>query len=295
VQKGNKILGEHENIAIGKAMSGDTDADARLVDGDVLSIRQLSGWSGISASVSVVGEVVHPSVYGIRDGERLSSVLRRAGGFRPGAYVFGAVLDRVQVREFAEKNRQDMIRRIEGGENLKFKTEDASLVGAALQQQQQVLAALKTQTPSGRLVIHISPDINRWANTSADVELRAGDTILIPKRPTFVLVTGQVYNGSAISLSPGKTASWYLAQAGGPTNLADKGNIFVIRADGSVIGRGNSGSGLWRGSVLNARLEPGDTVVVPEKFIGTSAWKNLLSVAQFASSVAITAHIAGVF
>ncbi len=295
VQNGNKILGEHENIAIGKAMSGDTDADARLVDGDVLSIRQLSGWSGISASVSVIGEVVHPSTYGIRDGERLSSVLRRAGGFRPGAYVFGAVLDRVQVREFAEKNRQDLIRRIEGGENLKFKTEDASLVGAALQQQQQVLAALKTQTPSGRLVIHISPDINRWANTSADVELRAGDTILIPKRPTFVLVTGQVYNGSAISLSPGKSAGWYLAQAGGPTNLADKGNIFVIRADGSVIGRGNSGSGLWRGSVLNARLEPGDTIVVPEKFIGSSAWKNLLSIAQFTSSVAITAHIAGVF
>ena len=193
------------------------------------------------------------------------------------------------------QNRQDLIRRIEGGENLKFKAEEAGLVGAALQQQQQVLTSLKNQTPSGRLVIHISNDINHWANTAADVELRAGDTILIPKRPTFVLVTGQVYNGSALSFSPGKSTSWYLAQAGGPTNLADKGNIFVIRADGSVIGRGNSGSGLWRGSVLSAKLQPGDTVVVPEKFIGNSAWKNLLSVAQFASSIAITARVAGVF
>jgi protein involved in polysaccharide export with SLBB domain len=295
VQNGSKILGEQQNIAIAKAMAGDADADARLMDGDVLSIRQLSGWSGVSASVSVKGEVVHPSTYGIRDGERLSSVLRRAGGFRPGAYVFGAVLDRVQVREFAEQNRQDLIRRIEGGENFKFKAEDAGLVGAALQQQQQVLTALKNQTPSGRLVIHISPDINRWANTSADVELRAGDTILIPKRPTFVLVTGQVYNGSALSFSPGKSAGWYLQQAGGSTNLADRGNIFVIRADGSVIGRGNRGSGLWRGSVLSAKLEPGDTIVVPQKFIGTSAWKSLLSVAQLASSVAFTAAVAGVF
>ncbi len=295
VQNGNKVLGSHENIAIGKAVAGDADADARLVDGDVLSVRQISGWSNISAAVTVSGEVVHPSTYGIRDGERLSSVLRRAGGFRPGAYVFGAVLERVQVREFAEKNRQDLIRRIEGGENFKFKAEEAGLVGAALQQQQQVLTALKNQTPSGRLVIHISNDINHWANTNDDVELRAGDTILIPKRPTFVMVTGQVYNGSALSFSPGKSTNWYLAQAGGPTNLADKSNIFVIRADGSVIGRGNSGSGLWRGSVMSAKLQPGDTVVVPEKFIGNSAWKNLLSVAQFASSVAITAHIAGVF
>jgi protein involved in polysaccharide export with SLBB domain len=291
VQNGNKVLGEHENVAIGKAISGDADADVRLMDGDVLSVRQLSGWSGVGASVAVTGEVVHPATYGIRDGERLSSVLRRAGGFRPGAYAFGTVLERVQVRDFAEQNRQDLIHRIEGGENLKFKTEDAGLVQAALLQQQQVLTALKNQTPSGRLVIHISPDINRWANTPADVELRAGDTILIPKLPTFVLVTGQVYNGSALSFSPGKSAGWYLDQAGGPTNLADKGNIFVIRADGSVIGRGNRGSGLWRGSVLGAKLQPGDTVVVPEKYIGSSSWKTLLQTAQFLSSMAIAARV----
>jgi protein involved in polysaccharide export with SLBB domain len=201
----------------------------------------------------------------------------------------------VQVQQFAEQNRQDMIRRIEGGENLKFKTEEAGLVQAALQQRQQVLTALKNQTPSGRLVIHISPDIHRWANTSADIELRAGDTVLIPKRPTFVLVTGQVYNGAAISFSPGKNAAWYLQQAGGPTNLADKGNIFVIRADGSVIGRGSNGSGLWRGSVLSTRLQPGDTVVIPEKFIGSSIWKELLNAGQFASSIAIAARVATSF
>jgi protein involved in polysaccharide export with SLBB domain len=221
--------------------------------------------------------------------------LRRAGGFTSGAYPYGAVLERVQVREFAEKKRQDLIHRIESGENQKFKVEEAGLVAVALQQQQQVLSSLKSQPASGRLVIHISSDIKRWANTIDDIELRPGDTILIPKRPNFVLITGQVYNGSAISFLPGKSAGWYLQQAGGPTNLADKGNIFVIRADGSVIGRGNSGSGLWHGSVMSARLQPGDTVVVPEKYFGTSAWKTLLSVAQFASSVAITAHIAGVF
>jgi protein involved in polysaccharide export with SLBB domain len=295
VENGSKVLGEHQEVPIGKAMAGVEDTDVRLMDGDVLSVRQLSGWSEVSASVAVRGEVVHPSVYGIHDGERLSSVLRRAGGFRPGAYPYGAVLERIQVQQFAEKNRQEMIRRIEGGENLKFKTEEAGLVQAALLQQQQVLTALRSQTASGRLVIHISSDIRRWANTANDIELRPGDTILIPKHPTFVLVTGQVYNGSAITFSPGKPANWYLQQAGGPTKLADGKNIFIVRADGSVVGHGNSSGSFWRGSVTSVRLRPGDTVVVPEKFIGTSVWKELLTAGQLASSLAIAARVATSF
>jgi len=267
----------------------------RLVDGDVLSIRKLAGWNEVSASVSVDGEVAHPSVYGIRDGEKLSSVLRRAGGFRPSAYPYGAVLERVQVQELSEKNRQDLIHRIESGQNQQFKVDQAGVVAAAMQQQQQVLASLRSQTASGRLVIHISGDINKWANSVDDIELRAGDRILIPKQPNFVLVSGQVYNASAISFEPGKNAGWYLQQAGGGTNQADKKNVFIIRADGSVIGRGNSGSGLWRGSVLGTRMQPGDTVVMPEKYFGTNVWKTLLDTASFASSMAIAARVATSF
>ncbi len=296
VENGRKVVGEHQEIAMAQALAGDPDSDVRLVDGDVLSIKQLSGWNQVSASVKVSGEVVHPSVYGIREGERLSSLLRRAGGLRAGAYAYGAVLERVQVREFAEKNRQELIHRIEGGENLKFKTEEAGLVQAAMLQQQAVLNALKNQTASGRLVIHISSDINRWANTPADIELRPGDTVLIPKRPNFVLVSGQVYNGSAISFVPGKSAGWYLEQAGGATNLADKRSIFVIRADGSVVGRSNNtAGGLWHGSVLSTKLQPGDTIIVPERFIGSSTWKEVLNAAQFASSIAIAARVATSF
>ncbi len=295
VQNGSKVLGEHQEIAIAKALTGEPDANVRLVDGDVLSIRKLAGWNEVSAAVSLDGEVVHPSVYGIRDGEKLSSVLRRAGGFRASAFPYGAVLERVQVQELSEKNRQDLIRRIESGQNQQFKVDQAGVVAAALQQQQQVLASLRSQPASGRLVIHISNDINRWANTVDDIELRSGDRIVIPKKPNFILVSGQVYNASAISYEPGKNAGWYLQQAGGGTNQADKKNVFIIRADGSVIGHGNSGSGLWHGSVLGTRLQPGDTVVMPEKFFGTNVWKTLLEAGSFASSMAIAARVATSF
>jgi protein involved in polysaccharide export with SLBB domain len=301
VENGKKILGEHREIPIGKAMAGVADTDVRLFDGDVLTIRQLAGWNEVGATISVKGEVQHAGTYGIEQGERLSSILKRAGGFTSAAYPYGAVLERVQVREFNEKNRQDMIHRIEAGSTTVSSSvtgqEQAALVQAAMQQQQQVLSALRNQTASGRLVIHISSDIRRWQNTAADIEVRAGDVLLIPKRPNFVLISGQVYNASAVSFAPGKNAGWYLQQAGGPTNLADKKNIFIIRADGSVIGhQGGGTSGFWHGGVLSARLEPGDSVVVPEKFIsGSSAWKDIMTTAQFISSMAIAARVATSF
>lgn len=301
VENGKRVLGEHEEVPIAKAMAGEPDSDVRLMDGDVLSVRQLSGWNEVGASITIRGEVQHAGIYGIEEGEKLSSVLERAGGFTASAYPYGAVLERVQVREFSEKSRQDMIRRIEGGGNTNISgsvsgAEQAVVVQAAMQQRQQVLASLKNQTPSGRLVIHISSDIRRWKNTASDIEVRAGDVIVIPKRPNFVLVSGQVYNSSAVSYAPGKSASWYLQQAGGPTSLANKGAIYVIRADGSVVGREGGTSSFWRGSVMSLRLQPGDTVVVPEKFItGSSTWKEVLTAAQFASSLAIAARVATSF
>jgi len=159
------------------------------------------------------------------------------------------------------------------------------------EQQAQVITDLKSHPPTGRMVIHISADIDSWANTSADIELRRGDVLTIPKRPSFVLVTGQVYNATALTFSPGKTAGWYLTHVGGTNGTANRKEIFVIRANGSVVGRR---SGSWfDGDVLSTQLEPGDVVVVPQKIIGSSLfWKNLLTTAQLASSIAITAAVA---
>lgn len=301
IENGKRVLGEHEDIPIAKAMSGEPDTDVRLMDGDVLAIRQLSGWNDVGASVKVSGEVSHPATYGIAEGERLSSVLERAGGFTASAYPYGAVLERVQVREFAEKSRQEMIQRIKSSGTGNISTslsgpEQAALVNASLQQQKEVLTSLESQPASGRLVIRISPDIKRWKDTNTDIEVRPGDTIYVPKRPDFVIVSGQVYNTSAVTYVPGRSAGWYLEQAGGATSLADKKNIYVIRADGSVVGREAGATGFWRGNVMSLRLQPGDTVVVPEKFIGgDSTWKEILNIAQFASSMAIAARVATSF
>jgi protein involved in polysaccharide export with SLBB domain len=158
-------------------------------------------------------------------------------------------------------------------------------------QQEQVIADLKSHPPAGRMVIHITPDIDSWANTPADIELRRGDVLTIPKRPGFVLVTGQVYNATALTYLPGKTAGWYLGRAGGTNATANRKEVFIIRDNGTVVGRHSSG--VFDQAVLSTTLNPGDVVVVPQKVIGSSVfWKTLLTTGQFAASIALTAGVA---
>src|SRR5437879_6227257 len=112
-----QVTGQQEQIALAQALATNSDTTLKnaalsntasndvasnetasknttLSNGDVLSIRQVPGWEDLGASITIRGEVVHPGTYGIRPGERLSSVIARAGGFSPAAYPYGSVLAR---------------------------------------------------------------------------------------------------------------------------------------------------------------------------------------------------------
>jgi polysaccharide export outer membrane protein len=291
----SKVSGEHEAVALPAVLAGDERANVALRNGDVLTIRELPGWEDLGSSIVLKGEVKHAGTYGIQPGERLSSVVERAGGFTPEAYPFGAILQRVQVREMELKSRDEIILRVKDAQDnvqLLPETDQKQKIAkeVALEQWQSTMALLTANPPQGRVTIRISSPVSRWKNSAADIEVRAGDVLVIPKRPSAVMVTGQVFSPTAVSYRPGKSAKWYLGQAGGPTMLANKKAIFVIRADGSVLGEK---TGLWSGESLSAALQPGDTVVVPEKALGGGPqWTNLLLTAQVASTVASTVFIA---
>jgi len=296
-----RVEGSLATVRIGAAVDGsDPSADHALKAGDVLAIREITGWNDIGQSITVEGQVRFPGTYGFRDGEKLSTVLLRAGGLRETAYPEGAVLVREQVKELQQKSRDELVRQIQTNAasarvspHLAAGTDAGTTMQVIKAQQEQVLADLKAHPPTGRMVIHISADIGHWASTTDDIELRRGDVLTIPKKPGFVLVTGQVFNGTALTYAPGKTAGWYLSRAGGASQSADRRNIFVIRANGTVVGR-HSREGWFAGDVLSTRMDPGDVVVVPQKIVGPSLlWRNLLSTAQLASSIAITTAVSG--
>lgn len=300
VEHGEKIIGDHELIPIAKALAGEPDTDVRLHDGDVLTIRQLSGWNDRGASISVQGEVLHPGTYGIQEGERLSAIIERAGGFRSDAYPYGVVFQRVQIRDLEEKNHSQLVRQVEQeGATLKTTAEvDPLTREAAMLQWKNTLEKLQNTPPAGRLVLHISGNVKRWKGTSSDIQVRAGDAIYIPRKPNFVMVDGAVYNPTGITYRPGRSAGWYLKQAGGATAMANKRAIFVVRADGSVAGQsgGLFSGGLFSGGPLETPLQPGDMVVVPDRaFGGSLTWRNALQVSQLVSSIGIAVQVARSF
>jgi polysaccharide biosynthesis/export protein len=294
---GDRVASGHQDVNLASALAGKEDQNPPLHDGDVLTVPQQAGWNDIGATVTLRGEVAKPGVYGIRPGERLSSLLKRAGGLLPTAYPRAAVFERTEVRELQQKSRQELIQRLEQ-ESTVVKTavntnggEEATLQQAALQQRERVLDALRKAPVSGRLVIHIRPDRKGLEGSPDDIELRAGDSLTIPKQPGAVVVVGQVYNANAITYTPGRNVGWYLSRAGGATQLANKSAIFVVRADGSVTS--GRQSGLWSGGVLSSTIAPGDMIVVPEKaVIGSNTWKNIVAIAQIAQAGALAAAVA---
>jgi polysaccharide biosynthesis/export protein len=294
---GERVQAGHQDLSLTAALAGNEDQNLPLHDGDVLTVPQQAGWNDIGSVVTLRGEVRKPGVYGIRPGERLSSLLKRAGGLLPTAYPRAAVFERNDVRELQQKSRQDMIQRLEQ-ESTVVKTsasttgaDEAALQQAAIQQRQRVLDGLRRAPVSGRLVIHIRTDHKSFEGSPDDIELRAGDSLTVPKQPGGVLVVGQVYNANALTYTPGRNAGWYLSRAGGATQLANKGAIFIIRADGSVTS-GKQG-GLWSGNALSSTMGPGDTIVVPEKpVLGSSTWKNIVAIAQIAQAGALAAAVA---
>ena len=297
---GENKLGEHIEVSIPAALSSDLSKDPTLRDGDVLTIRQLSGWNDIGASINLQGEVEHPGSYGIKPGERLSSVLKRAGGFAPQSYVYGAVFTRPEVQAIEEQSRSELIQRIRGeeAELAPMPSDDTDKKTAkqnGMQQLEAMLGRLQERPPTGRMVVRISANPKQWEGGPNDLVVRSGDTLLVPKTPNFVLVYGAVYNQTAITYRPGRNARWYLAQAGGPNQLADKQAIFVIRADGSIVG-GQSSDGWFRGNPLGTALRPGDMVVVPEKAVGQNQkWKTIMQAATTISSIGTSAAIAARF
>ena len=290
IQQGNNVESEHIPFKLGAALSGEADTDMRLHAGDVLTVKQMAGWKDIGATVTLDGAVVHPGTYGIQEGERLSDLIARAGGFRPDAYPYGSIFERAEVRELEERNRAQLISQAkQEGSGLSTALEDPQIKEASLMQWRDTVEKLETLPPVGRMVIHISNG-KAWIHTPADVQLRKGDSIYVPKKPNFVMIQGAVYNQTAIAFRSGKSASWYLHQAGGATSSADKKNIFIVRANGTVAA---SPKGLFSGGTLDTAMQPGDMIVVPNKALGGGfKWKETLQVAQLVSAVGIAVQVA---
>jgi protein involved in polysaccharide export with SLBB domain len=155
---------EHVRVSLTSLINGNPTEDVPLRPGDVLAVGQIPGWKDIGASIKVSGEVLHPSTLGIQSGERLSSILERAGGFTSSAYPYGALLVRKEVREVEAKAQTDLILRLRAqrAQLATLPESDQNQKNAkqtAISQADATLTELETRTPAGRVVVHIQGDI----------------------------------------------------------------------------------------------------------------------------------------
>jgi len=269
---------------LGKAvLDNDASQNLALKPGDVVTVFSKSDVGAPAQRraivVSLEGEFNHAGVYQANAGETLRQLVARVGGVTPGAYLFGAEFTRESTRKNQEERlkqallqyEQDIQRAAATRARNVTNPEEAVSLKAEADAQQATLARLRTLQPTGRIVLEL-PE-NAQVADFPEIALEDGDRLVIPQRPSMVTVFGRVYNEAAFLYKEDKSVSDYLAQAGGPRKEADKGSIYLLRADGSVISKRSSG--ILLSSLDSFHPMPGDTIVVPEDLTRTTLTKDL--------------------
>ena len=231
--------------------------------------------------VRIEGEVNAPGIYQVEAGETLRHMLGRVGGLTPQAYLYGAVFTREETRKDQEKNLEIAISKLEQNLNAQMGTSISNASGGtdtksfaeilAAQSKAQI-AQLRNMKPTGRIAMELSTTI-RDLQELPDLPLEDGDALIVPPRPGYITAVGAVDNSNAIIWKLGRTVADTLRTAG-IQGVAEKDEIFVLRADGSVA---KSGDGWFSSSINSLALMPGDTIVVPEKLDKRSAMTQLIS------------------
>jgi protein involved in polysaccharide export with SLBB domain len=271
---------------LGKAiLEGDPAQNLLLQPGDVVTIFSVDDIQVPIAKqtkyVRLEGEFANAGIYRVEPGETLRQLVARVGGLSPNAYLFGAEFTRESNRIYQQKKLEEAVNRLEReiqsasisrAKNVTTAEEAAGLTQDAAAQQ-ALIGKLRQVKATGRIVLELPADDAVGLKDLPDLALEDSDRFVVPSRPSTINVIGAVYNENAFVFRPEKRLTDYLRQAGGVSRTGDKADVYLLRVDGSVISKRQSG---WlMGSFDGERLMPGDTIVVPEDFERTTWTKTL--------------------
>ncbi|MBI5787884.1 MAG: SLBB domain-containing protein [Candidatus Schekmanbacteria bacterium] len=294
-------------INLEKVMIGDEGNNLVLQKYDILKVRPLPEWREVE-TVTVRGEIRFPGRYTLEKGERLSSLIKRAGGYTDRAYLRGGLFTRESVKEKQRQRMNELIERqeqeLQSTSALMMKgslsKEDLASAQQSLSVQKELLKKLQSAKVTGRVVVKLTP-LTEFTGCEYDMQLEGEDELNIPIKPGTVDVLGEVYNPTALLYSENKAVDDYLIKVGGPTDMAEEDEIYLILADGSVVSRKQSSS--WKiawddknnrwtsGGFMNTVLEPGDTILVPRKLEKIQWLKTTSEITQILYQIAVTAGI----
>jgi protein involved in polysaccharide export with SLBB domain len=241
-----------------------------------------------AGGVLLSGEFNRPGFYTIRKGETLSQLIARAGGLSSLAYPYGAIFTRRSVKELQEEGFRRTARELNAGllAAIGRRGGDAGSVGAAT----ALIDRLSTIEAPGRMVVEADPQVLN-VRPELDTVLEAGDAIVMPKTPNFVLALGDVANPGALQFVAGKSSRDYLKEAGGLQATAEADRAFLVLPNGTAQPLRSSG---WARRA--AVVPPGSTIIVPKEIDPGKTLDIVSSVAtifgQFATAIASIAILA---
>ena len=239
----------------------------KIENGDVFRIGYATNWRP-PEKVEVSGEVMNPGVYQLKIGERLSSVLERAGGVNGNGDLEGLVYNSTKA---LAKQRLQMKALLDASSRGKA-YEPQHVVGSDPESPTQIKPVIVEfhesilDNLSGRVVVDVQSMLE--GNRGADPILSDGDRVFVPTSSSEVLVTGEVYQPGNYSYQEGSFIFDYLKDAGGPTELANAGGTFAILPNGSVLKLGKSRfrKRIFEFDSAGSSIPAGSVVVVPPKY-----------------------------
>ena len=304
------VISKTININLGEAVKENDKYNILLKEDDYVFVRQIPEWY-TEKTCTIQGEANFPGEYSISKGEKLSSVLERAGGFTEYSYLKGAFFTRESARRAQEKRLKGFIDRLEADilqAQIKLTegtiSEDkAKDLEQTLKVKRELISKTKASRATGRVVIALDV-MDKFKGSKYDLELEDGDTLTIPPVPGTVNVLGSVYNPTSIVYTQGKRVDFYLNKVGGPTPDAEEDEMYIVKIDGSVISKTQKGKFgiLWdpeenrwfSGGFMSALIEPGDSILVPSKVTRFVWKKEIMDWTTVLYHIAVTAGTIGV-
>jgi protein involved in polysaccharide export with SLBB domain len=297
-RSGASVTSYSLQVDLEKALQGGPE-NIKLEPFDELTVRRIPNWAEETERYATLkGEFVFPGTYPIYKGERLSSLIARAGGFSDRAYLKGAGFTRESARQLQQQRMEEALNKAQADiVSLQTKmaqtaasAEEVASSKATLEGLTHSIEVLRGKKAEGRMLIEIT-SLNDLKGSVYDLELQGGDQLAVPSDPGGVNVIGDVFNQNTIVSQSGKSVDWYLSQVGGTTKDADLSEVYVVKVDGSVISQKNSTSFLFYNAFWGKPLDSGDTVIVPRQYEKTAWIRNIKDIAAIIGNIAITAGV----
>lgn len=296
-------VNERFTINVLQAMQKDPLNDITLLPNDQITVLVIPDWK-TQIRVGIMGEVKRPGTYSMFAGERLSDLITRAGGFTSKAFLRGAVFTRASVaaeqrralNQMADRMERELLESMQNLASASSGTANATnAFNAEYQRRRQLINNLRQLDIMGRIVTKVDTPAN-IIGTQWDYELQNGDILRIPETPLTVNVMGAVYTSSTQLYRPEMSINGYVNAAGGPLKSAHKRMIYLLKSDGTTIRLTRSTAMLtskkWtppRG--FSAKVEPGDTIVVPVKYLDRQSMESFKDAIDVIYKVAVAVGV----